>query len=39
MNSTQYSIITHMGKEPGKDWNMYVQLNDFSVYLKLMQKE
>ena len=37
-NSTQYSMITYMGKEPEKEWTyVYVYLNHFAVYLKLTQ--
>ena len=35
-NSNQYYVITYMEKESEKDWiYVYVQLNDFIVYLEL----
>ena len=37
-DSTQYSVITYMGKESEKEWiYVYVQLNHFAIYLKLTQ--
>ena len=37
-NSTQYSVITYMGKESEKEWiYVYVQLNHLAVHLKLTQ--
>ena len=36
--STQYSVITYMGKESEKEWiYVYVQLNHFAAHLKLTQ--
>ena len=37
-NSTQYSVVTYMGKESEKEWiYVYVKLNHFAVHLKLIQ--
>ena len=37
-NSTQYSVITYMGKESETEWiYVYPQPNHFPVYLKLTQ--
>ena len=37
-NSTQYSVITYMGEESEEEWiYVYVQLNHFTVHLKLAQ--
>ena len=37
-SSTQYPVITYVGKESEKEWiHIYVQLNHFAVYLKLTQ--
>ena len=36
-NSTQYSLITYMGKESEKEWvYVYVLQNHFVVYLNIM---
>ena len=35
-NSTQYSVITYLGKESEKGW-IYVYMNHFAVHLKLTQ--
>ena len=35
-NSTQYSVMTYMGKESGKEWiYVYIQMDHFAVQLKL----
>ena len=35
-NSTQYSVITYMGKEYGKEWmQVYIYLNHVAVHPKL----
>ena len=37
-NSTQYSVVTYMGKECIKEWiYVYVWLSHFAVHLKLSQ--
>ena len=37
-NSTQYSVMTYMGKESKKEWMyVYIELNLFAVQLKLTQ--
>ena len=37
-NSTQYSVMTDMGKESEKEWiYVYVELTHFVVHLKLTQ--
>ena len=36
-SSTQYSIITYMGKDSEKEWiYVHVKLNHFAVHLKLI---
>lgn len=35
-NTTRYSVITDIGKEPYEEWiYVYVELNHFAVNLKL----
>ena len=38
-NSTQYSVITYMGKESEKEWlHAYVQMNHFGDLINLHEK-